>query len=434
VNKDNSDSEAAFPITGSIPIYREPVAHEQASRQPLLWWALVVGAGSMLTAMTFPGQTAGLSPFTDPWIESLRIDRTAISFSYLLATLAGASAMPLIGRWLDRFGAKRSILVIGVVLTIVVFLTSFITDIIGLTASYVGLRMIGQGALSLAATTMIAKTITYRPGLALGIVGALGSAGISLAPVGLERLIAMTDVATAWRVEAALVAIIIMPIALLLPKDAPQTTTPTGSQIVIVPQTGYTSAQALRTGMFWVLAGAGFLLSMLGTGLAFHQISILGAQGLSPTEAAANFIPQTIAALVMALGWGAIVDRINPRWGVMSSMLALSMTLLFLPVASPGANAIIFGLIFGFSIGSLKGVEAAAFVRYYGRAHIGAIRGISTAVMVASSALGPLYFALGLTLSGSYIGPSFVAALFPFIMAVAAILIKPPPSPDTLTV
>ena len=424
--------EIPLPVTGSIPTYQEPGRHPQPAKQPLLWWALIVAAGSMLTAMTFPGQTAGLSPFTDPLIESLDIDRTAISFSYLLATLTGALTMPILGRALDKYGAKRAIVVIGFLLMTVVFLASFITEIIGLTASYVGLRMTGQGALSLAATTLIARTITYKPGLALGIVGAVGSAGISLAPVGVERLIALTDIATAWRIEAALVAIIVLPIAFLLPKDLPQTTTETGSHIVIVPEAGYTSREALRTGMFWVLASSGFMVGMLSTGLAFHLISILGAQGLTTLQAAANFIPQTVAAVLATLGLGAIVDRIDPRWGVAGSMLTLSGTLLLLPLVNPGISGIIFGLLLGASMGALRGVEAAAFVRYYGRGHIGAIRGIATSIGLASTALGPIYFALGLSLSGSYLGASLVAAIFPLLVALGAMFVKPPPAPATL--
>ena len=60
--------------------------------------------------------------------------------------------------------------------------------------------------------------------------------------------------------------------------------------------------------MFWVLASAGFMVGMLSTGLAFHLISILGAQVLSTLEAAANFVPQTVAAVAASLGLGAIVE------------------------------------------------------------------------------------------------------------------------------
>ncbi len=413
-------------------MYREESPPPTAARPSMVWWILMVAAGGILTAMTFPGQTAGLSPFTDPLLAQLDIDRTAISLSYLIATLTGALTMPVLGRVMDKYGTKRAIIWIGVLLSLVLLGASFMSEIFGLTLSYVGLRMTGQGALSLAATTLIARTVTHRPGLSLGIVGATGSAGISLAPVGVERLIAWSDIATAWRIESALVALIVIPIALALPKDVPQTMTDTGTHIVVVPESGYTVGQALRTGMFWVIAAAGFMVGMLSTGLAFHLISILGAQGLTTIEAAANFIPQTVAALLGTLGLGAIVDRIDPRWGVAASMLTMASALGLLPFVGPGISGVIFGVLLGAAMGALRGVEAAAFVRYYGRGHIGAIRGLATAIGLASTALGPLYFALGLTLTGSYAGPSLVAALFPLLVALSAIFIRPPAAPDTL--
>jgi MFS family permease len=385
----------------------------------------MVAAGGILTAMTFPGQTAGLSPFTDPLIDQLDVDRTAISLSYLIATLVGASTMPFLGRLMDTYGARRSIMVIGVLLALVLLGTSFITEIMGLTASYVGLRMAGQGALTLAATTLVARAVTHRPGLALGIVGAIGAAGISLAPVAIERLIAWTDIATVWRIEAAMVLLIVVPIAIFLPKDGPEWTA-SGTLIIPPTESGHTVTQALRTGMFWVLSSAGFTLGMLATGLAFHLVSILGEQGLSASEAAANFIPQTVTALLATLGFGAIIDKIDPRWGVAASMLLLSGALVFLAYVSPGINGIAFGLILGASMGALRGVEAAAFVRYYGRGHIGAIRGVATAIGLASTALGPLYFALGLEWTGSYVQPSVLAAILPAMVALAALFVRPP--------
>ena len=50
----------------------------------------------------------------------------------------------------------------------------------------------------LTATTLTALWFTRRRGTALGIVSAVGAAGISLAPVVLERLIATTSWRTAW--------------------------------------------------------------------------------------------------------------------------------------------------------------------------------------------------------------------------------------------
>lgn len=423
---DPRTGEIPLPLTGTIPILRQwdedaPPAPPPSRR----WWVLMVAAGGILIAMTFPGQTAGLSPFTDPLIDQLDVDRTAISLSYLIATLVGASTMPFLGRLMDTYGVRRSIMVIGVLLALLLLGTSFITEIMGLTASYVGLRMVGQGALTLAATTLVARAVTHRLGLALGVVGAVGVAGISLAPVAIERLIAWTDIATVWRIEAAMVALIVIPIAFALPKDNPERTS-TGTLILPPRKPGHTRSEALRTGMFWVLSAAGFTLGMLATGLAFHLVSILGEQGLSASEAAANFIPQTVTALLATLGFGAIVDKVDPRWGVAASMLLLSGSLVFLPYVTPGINGIAFGLLLGASLGALRGIEAAAFVRYYGRGHIGAIRGVSSAIGLASTAVGPLYFALGLEWTGSYVQPSVLAAILPAVVALAALFVRPP--------
>ena len=59
-----------------------------------LGWLVLVLAGGVILAMTAPGQTAGLSPFTDPLIDELGVTRTAISFSYLIGTLTGALHAP----------------------------------------------------------------------------------------------------------------------------------------------------------------------------------------------------------------------------------------------------------------------------------------------------------------------------------------------------
>lgn len=418
--------EPSFPVTGSVSL---PVETQGTPRKtgPRGWlWVFIVAAGGIFGALSAPGQTAGLSPFTDPLIEALGVGRTEISLSYLIATLAGGAAMPFLGKLLDRFGARVAIIWIGVIFALVLLAASFVTEIFGLTGAYVGLRMTGQGALTLASTTLVARLVTHRSGLALGITGAVSVAGISLAPVGIERLIAFTDLATAWRIEAAIVAAIVIPLALLVPRDRPVTHTDTGTLITPEIEDGHTVSQALRTLMFWAFTGAGFAVGMMSTGLAFHLISILGDQGLTSFEAASNFIPQTIAGLLLTLLFGAIVDRSDPRWGVVASMAGMGGAMLLLPFVTPGLVAFVFGILLGIAQGALRGVEAAAFVRYFGRAHIGGIRGVSTSVMLGSTALGPLYFSIGRDLTGSYLAPSLWGALLPALVIVIAALARTP--------
>lgn len=376
--------------------------------------------------MTAPGQTAGLSVFTDPLITDLGIDRTAISLSYLIGTLVGAGAQPLVGRALDRWDYRRVIIVIAISFACFLFALSFVVEILGLTIGFVGIRMTGQGALSLAATTAVSRAIAHRRGLALGISSAVGSAGISLAPIGLERMVAVFGMSATWRWQAIAVLALVIPAALLLrphkSASSPVEHRTSGQSATIA----WTPAEARRTGMFWVVCAAICAVSMLGTGLAFHQLAVLGERGLSATEAAANFLPQTVAALLITLGVGALVDRMDPRVFIALSMVAVGGSLCLVSVVSPGFSAIGYGLVLGCAMGGIRGMEAATYARYFGVAHIGAIRGISMALGIAASALGPYALAVGRDIAGDFATPSMVLAIIPLIVLIASLFVRAP--------
>lgn len=84
------------------------------TRTPFRGWRIVAYA-SIVVAMTAPGQTAGVSPFIDPVMAELRLSRSAVSTAYLIGTLAGAAALPLVGRLVDRCGSRAAMVVIGAI-------------------------------------------------------------------------------------------------------------------------------------------------------------------------------------------------------------------------------------------------------------------------------------------------------------------------------
>ncbi|MGB6179767.1 MAG: MFS transporter [Rhodococcus sp. (in: high G+C Gram-positive bacteria)] len=377
--------------------------------------------------MTAPGQTAAISVFADPLIDELGITRTDLSLSYLVGTLAGAAAMPSIGRALDRYGVRAVMTVLGMVFGAVLVGLSFATDIFGLTAGFVGIRMAGQGALGLAATTAVAVHVAHRRGLALGITAAAGSAGISLAPVFLERLVATHGVDAVWRYEGIAVWLIVIPVALFgLRSTGVAQTRAARVAGVHTDHTGWTTRMAMRTLMFWAIAAGLAASGMLNTAVNFHQVSLLGEQGLSATAAAANFIPQTVAGLVSTLALGAVADSIAPKLGVAFSMGLLCLALVSIPLVSPGWSAIAYGLVLGSAGGSIRAIEAAAYAHYFGTAHIGGIRGVATMISVGSTAFGPLALSIGRDAFDSYVPVVLGLASIPVAVGILAALAPTP--------
>jgi MFS family permease len=174
-----------------------------------------------MVAMTAPGQTAAVSVFIDPMIDDLGVSRSAISTAYLVGTLSGAVAMPLVGRLLDRFGVRRVMVVIGLVFAAALCALSAVGSIVGLTAGFVVIRMAGQGALGLTATTAVALWFTRRRGTAMGLVSAIGASAISLAPVLLETLVSDWGWRRTWLAEGIAVAVIVLPVAWFAMRDRP---------------------------------------------------------------------------------------------------------------------------------------------------------------------------------------------------------------------
>lgn len=393
-------------------------------------WRIVVFAAIAL-ALTGPGQTYGVSVFVDPMIEDLGISRTQMTTAYLIGTLVGALALPWIGQAIDRFGVRRTMAIIGALFGGLLIGMSLVSNIVGLTAGFIGIRMMGQGALNLTATTAVALWFTRKRGLAMGIVAAAGGVGMTLIPLLSERLIVDIGWRNTWLVEGLAVWVIVLPIALLgirnRPSDVGQHVD--GDSAADAPPAevwGVTRKEALRSSFFWLVTIAVATISTITTAVVFHQIDLLGSRGLTPTEAAANFLPQTVATLIATLGIGALADRVSPRIVLITSMAMMAGGLLLATAVTPGLLAIAFGMLIGASGGAMRVVEATELPRYFGTLHIGAIRGVVTSVGIAGAAVGPVLFSLGHDVTGNYTAVLLASVALPVLVAFGALLVRLP--------
>lgn len=235
----------------------------------------------------------------------------------------------------------------------------------------------------------------------------------------------------AWLIEGLVIWAVVVPMALFAirnrPSDLGQHVDGDAHPPTDAPEIwGVTRREAMRTTYFWLVTLAVTATGTLTTAVVFHQIDLLGSRGLTPTEAAANFVPQTIATLIATLGIGALADRISPRAVLITAMAMLAGGLILGTQVSPGLVAIAFGMLIGGSGGAMRVVEATELPRYFGTLHIGAIRGVVTGAAIAGTALGPLLFALGLGVTGDYSAILVLSAAFPISVIIAAFFIRLP--------
>lgn len=382
---------------------------------------------ALVMCATAPGQTAGVSVFIGPMVEDLGIPRAQISTAYLIGTLFGAAVLPWIGRWVDRVGVRRAMLVIALGFTAALLGMSAIQDVWTVTVGYMLIRSLGQGALGLTAVTFAARWYTRNRGTALGFVSAAGSAGISLAPLALEMFLVQAGWRSTWIVAGLAVAVIAIPLSLFVVRDQPRTdTTDADAHEADGPNGDFTRAQALREPWFWVLVSTVAVSGMFTTAAMFHQFDILQQRGLSSTAAAAIFVPQAVAGIVATLLAGRLTEIVNPRVLMVAGMALHTIAFAWGTVLTPGWSAVAYGLAIGAAGAFARTVEIVTVASTFGTTHLGAIRGIVSSVSVGSTALGPLLFASIEASTGNYTVPLLLAACAPIPVAVFALIAREP--------
>ncbi|MEX2442485.1 MAG: MFS transporter [Alkalispirochaeta sp.] len=408
------------------------------SSTPFFYGWIILAMGTLGVLMSAPGQTVGVSPFTDFLIRDLDISRTNISLAYLIGTLASSFTLSHAGRAYDVHGARLVGTVVTVALGLVLVMLSLIPETVTLlgtilpvipavpaafvivTVGFFLLRFFGQGVLALVSRNMVLKWFEQRRGLANALVGVATTVGFSSSPVIFNAMIGAYGWQEAWRIMGVVVGVPFAAAFFLLARDNPQECgllpdggirpARTREAPEATPSAQFTLRQAQRTLTFWVFVGITTLSSMYFTGLTFNIVSVFAEAGMGRAQAVAIFLPSSIIALTLNLLGGWISDHIKLKYLLMiqgTGFLLSTMAVLFLSTPTTVVLLIIGNGINGGMFGIVLNVP---WPRFYGTVNLGRISGFALGWTVAGSAVGPYLFSLALDTFGSYGPASLVTA------------------------
>lgn len=406
----------------------------------------MVAASTVALILTVPGQTLGVSTFIDHIIEGLDLDRSRVSGAYFIGTVLASFNAPLVGRLLDRRGVRVVMTVVGVLLAAAVIGMSAVQGMVSLTIGFFCIRLLGQGALSLTASTGIAVWFDERVGRATAISMSVSQATMAMVPLGLTGLIALVGWRWGFAVAGLVVLAIVPVVGWFVAVDRPATlgqvpdgraaTTPEGiAAAAAKPAAGrsLTVPEALRSRGFWLLTGFFAFDSAMFTGIVFHNVSIMESQGLSQTQAAAVFLPFVVTSLLATFTFGELTDRIPHRLLLILCGCAVGTTYFLVTQVAPGVMMIVYSLMLGLQSGSVRALNGALYPKFFGSANIGSIRGVAFLIGGAASGIGPLIVSLGRDITGSYEpllqGAAVIAVLLGLAASTAPIPRRSEPAP-----
>jgi MFS family permease len=386
-----------------------------------VWINVVVAAIVMLATM--PGRTQGLGLITEPMLRDLGLDRVTYASINLWATLLGAAICLPIGRVFDRAGLRTTTVVLVLLLAAVVWVMSGLGPGPGaLFACVLATRTLGQSALSIASITAMGKTAERSAGLPMGVYAVLLSMLFAAAFAAVGASVRTAGWRTAWAQIAVGLTVFAAPAALFL-REPPRASAAAATGAAVA---GRTLGEALRTPAFWLFGLATSLFALVSSGLGLFNEAVLAERGF-PQQTFVTFVSATfVIGLVGQFGCG----WLTTRWP-MPRLLAISMglygvALLGLPLVTSIAQLWVIAGLVGMSGGMITVLFFAIWGHAFGQAHLGRIQGAAQMLTVLASAIGPLAFAAGHELTGSYAPALWVLAPAVLAVAIAALRLRLP--------
>lgn len=432
----------------SVPGRRLAAADQLARRLPFFYGWVMLSIATVANICTSPGQTYGVSTFHPSLTQSLGLSQSLLTGAYLVGTLLACLPQSWFGAFTDRHGIRWSMLVAATLLAAACMFASTVTNPFTLFLAFLLLRMFGQGMLALMANNTLAMWFDAKLGRAAALMS-IGSA-ISLAVVPQINFWLIDQVGWRWAyvILGAAVWLLVAPLTVFLYRDRPEevgqvrdgepsredAASPhaTGEREPLPnrsAETNFTLAEAMGTRAYWILIGMTVLWSLVGTAIMFNIMPLLESRGVA-LEDRRNFYNLVALSLgVMQFAGGFLVDRFQANRLYFASLLTTSIALvLLLPQRVPGLHYA-FPLLFGGSQGLFVVLSQAVWVRYYGRAHLGRIRGAMWTVAVAASSVGPFAMGLSMDLSGDYTVSIGIFLAMYAVMTVLSLGATPPPAP-----
>lgn len=353
--------------------------------------------GFLLTFFASFGQTYFIAVFGGQLREAFSLGVAGFGVVYSGATLASGLLILYLGGLIDRLALPLYVgsATAGLALAALMLASPASGSPLYLFAVLLLLRLCGQGLLSHASATTMAREFTRDRGKALTFTALGHAGGEAVFPIGAVALMALVGWNGVWLAIAASLLFLALPLFLWLARHrhSPLAQRPAG-QAEEMSREGvdWSRAEVLRDPVFYLLAPAVMTPPVLNTGIFFHQVPLVEAKGWPLSLFAGAFTVYALATVIAILYGGRQVDRIGAAGVLRFALAPLALGLVLLVMSDAAWAAYAFMACSGLSTGIFFTSSTAIWAETYGITHLGAIRALASSMMVFATAAAPALF------------------------------------------
>lgn len=407
-----------------------------------IFYGWVVLFASFVVITVVFGIQNSFAVFFKPIQAEFGLSRTVVSGAASLSMFLGGTLGILVGRFADRHGPRRAVLLSGAVFGAGLVLLSFVGAVWQLYLVY-GLMVCmgmagGYAPLASAAT----RWFVARRGLAVGIiVCGMGFGTLVLPPIS-ERLVALYDWRGAYLGLGIIAAVLVVAAALFLRRDpgemgllpdgkrsvsSPASQKPEAAgrvQVSSASSDDLSVAQGIRTRAFWLL-----MMMFAAATLCLYMVLVHMFQYITDLRPGATAMAALMQGLIGGVSLpgkivaGMLADRFGPKRVFVVTMIVQCLSLLWLTQARTEWTFIVFAIVFGISYGGWGPVIPSLAASYFGLRNIGAIMGFIFWGATTGGTLGPILAGLIFDSTQSYSIAFTIAAGIALASVLMALLL-----------
>lgn len=369
------------------------------------------------------------SVFVKPLGAEFGWSREAISRGFAIAAVTLGACSPVLGRWIDRFGPRRTILIcitaFGGGVASLALLRSGIWQFY---ATCFVLGAVGNGAAHLAYSRSISTWFEHRLGTALAIVMVGAGLGAMILPVVAQSIVSAHGWRAAYASLGTLALLLGLPLSFRYIRDKKdQTFTATREPAAL---SGTTWQQGLRSFAFWIIVAI-LCISAISMNGAISQLSaMLTDRGITARGAAFCASVLGGSSLLARVGVGRLLDRFFGAHVALAVNLITALGIFTLAHAITFSTGCTAATLIGIGAGGEAAITPYLLTRYFGLRGFSTLYGLTWTFYAVAAAIGPVILGRAFDATGSY--ASLLVLLAVALAAAAAMNLALPKYPPRM--
>ena len=389
-------SEASFDMRGLVSGVR--------SIRPDYGW-VVIGVVFLGMAVGIGGTHYSFGLFVEPLEKEFGWNRTQLNASLSFAAVSSLVA-PLIGRALDRFGARPVMAASILTLALTFGLRPLMENVWHWYLLSLVHFVAFPGATMLAGPKLVGSWFPRTRGRMMGVSSMGANFGGIILPFSIGALITATSWRWGFMVLGALSGLVGV-LALLFVRERkagaePKDTAWESRAPLLASDRGATVREAFRSPLVYAMTIGTVAASFAYSAMLTQIIPHLEAEGLPKEQASAFLSLMAVFGMGGKVSFGYLTERLASRKVLSLSLFVQGICLVAL-ITLPGYSALwLFAPILGLGFGGMGSALPILVQDTVGMRNFGTIYGFVTMATVSSSLLGPLLMGSVYDLRDSY--------------------------------